>query len=179
MRNLQIYAMLDFQLKEMVKVDMMGMLSLDIDTPNGAAKVIVDGDLVLKQTGPIVFDSNKRTIYKENPFSVSLISKHSMTELLELYHERTEKIEYKYEYLIQPIGNPYKTVIQIYAHVPVQQEVKYVPGILETLKFAWVQFLALLVPSLLIFRWISGFLFRYEIIETNITSDLKKTKRFH
>jgi hypothetical protein len=108
------------------------------NTPNGAAKVIVDGDLVLKQTGPIVFDSNKRTIYKDNPFDVNLISKHSMTELLELYHERTETIEFNYEYLIQPIGNPYKAVIQIYAHVPVQQEVKYVPGILETLKFAWV-----------------------------------------
>lgn len=59
------------------------------------------------------------------------------------------------------MGNPSKTVLQIYANVPQQQEIKYIPGVLETLKFAWVQFLALLVPCLLIFTYVSGFLFRY------------------
>lgn len=103
----------------MLKLDMTGLLSLDIDTPNGASKVIVDGDLHFKQTAPVVFDAIKRTVYKANPLDVSLVEKHTMMELLELYNDRTEKIDFQYQYLVQPIGNPYKTVLQIYAHVPI------------------------------------------------------------
>lgn len=68
--------------------------------------------------------------------------------------------------------------MQISANIPQSQEVKYIPGVLETLKFAWVQYLALLVPSLMIFRCLSGFLFKYQIVEASISSDLTKRKRF-
>lgn len=90
----------------------------------------------------------------------------------------TEKVDFRFQHLIQPIGNPNKTVLQVFAHVPKSQEVRYVPGILETLKFAWVQYLALLVPSLMFFRWVTGFLFRYQIVESGVTSDIAKTKRY-
>jgi hypothetical protein len=32
----------------------------------------------------------------------------------------------------------YKTVIDVYIRIPFNQEIKYIPGILETLKYAWI-----------------------------------------
>jgi len=40
----------------MLKIDMTALLHLSVDTPNGAAKVIADGDLIFRQDGPVVFD---------------------------------------------------------------------------------------------------------------------------
>ena len=50
---------------------------------------------------------------------------------------------------------------------------------LETLKNAWTQYLALLIPLYLVFGTFVGFLLRNQIIETSIVSDLlpKKEKR--
>ena len=72
-------------------MEMIGLMQLSIDTPNGAAKVIVDGDLVFKQTQPIIFDAIKRTIYNTNPIDISLVEKNSMTDLLQFYNARTGK----------------------------------------------------------------------------------------
>ena len=61
--------------------------------------------------------------------------------------------------------------------MPTAQEIKYQPGVLEVLKFAWVQYLALLVPCLLLFQGLAGFLFRHQIIETSVASELVPKKR--
>jgi len=55
--------------------------------------------------------------------------------------------------------------------------VKYIPGSLQTLKFAWVQYICLAIPILAIFFAMSGFVFRHQIIETAVTSDLRPRKR--
>jgi len=52
-----------------------------------------------------------------------------------------------------------------------------VPGTLQTLKFAWVQYVALLIPSILIFRLVCGFIFRHQILDSSITSDLILKRR--
>ena len=64
-------------------------------------------------------------------------------------------------------------------HVPIQQEIQYIPGVLETLKNAWTQYLALLVPIAIIYAAFVGFLLRHQLLETSIVSDLlpKKEKR--
>ena len=64
-------------------------------------------------------------------------------------------------------------------NIPIQQEVQYIPGVLETLKNAWTQYLALLIPLLLVFWAFVGFLLRNQLVETSVVSDLlpKKEKR--
>lgn len=62
---------------------------------------------------------------------------------------------------MQPYANPYKTQIVMEIDIPTSQEVKYIPGVLQTLKFAWVQYLSLLIPSMLVFWGVTGFVFRH------------------
>jgi len=67
--------------------------------------------------------------------------------------------------------------LQIDVHIPLAQEIKYQPGFLETLKFGWVQILAMTVPCVLIFFCLTGFLFRHQILETSVASELVPKKR--
>lgn len=47
---------------------MIGMIHMAVDTPLGASKVIVDGQLTLQQRQPVLIDSIMRSVYEVNPF---------------------------------------------------------------------------------------------------------------
>lgn len=66
-RNIKLYATFDYSLKKLLQIEMIGLLYLDIDTPNGASKIITSGELNLHQSSPIMIDSQKRTLYNTNP----------------------------------------------------------------------------------------------------------------
>jgi len=76
-----------------------------------------------------------------------------------------------------PFANPHKTKIMITAEIPIEQQVKYIPGILQTLKFAWIQYLSLLIPIMSAFYLAAGFMFRHKLVDSMISSDLMPRKR--
>lgn len=89
-----------------------------------------------------------------------MYTKGGIPGIREAYEERLEKTIFDYQWLIQPLGAKNKPAIYIDVHVPIAQKLRYIPGVLEVLKMAWTQYLALLIPALVIFWTISGFLFR-------------------
>lgn len=48
----------------------------------------------------------------------------------------------------------------------------YEPGVLETLKGGWIQYLNILLPCLWLFNKLRGCLFKTGLLETTQTSDL-------
>jgi hypothetical protein len=60
---------------------------------------------------------------------------------------------------------------------PSSQMVKYIPGVMETIKFAWVQYVMLLLPCLFIAFKSIGFLFRYRIFDAYLISDLQPKRK--
>lgn len=80
--------------------------------------------------------------------------------------------------IIHPFANPHKTQIFIDAEIPIQQEVKYIPGILQTLKFAWIQYLSIAVFFVAIFTGVVGFIFRHKIVDTAMSSDFVGRKKY-
>lgn len=75
------------------------------------------------------------------------------------------------------MGSTYTTTLDIKVHVPLSQEIKYRPGVMETLKFAWVQYIMLLIPSLFITWKFLTFLFESKILESLKVSDLKPKRK--
>lgn len=67
-RNIKIYGSIDYKLKQMVKLEMIGLFQLNVDTPSGAARIQSIGELDLTQANAVHVDSAKRTIYNTNPF---------------------------------------------------------------------------------------------------------------
>lgn len=70
----------------------------------------------------------------------------------------------------------FQSKVEIYLRIPTNQSVIYIPGILETLKFGWLQYQAALIPSLLIWSALMGFILRYQILETNIVKELDRKR---
>lgn len=80
--------------------------------------------------------------------------------------------------MVQQKASQHKTSIVIDCDIPRQQEVKYIPGVLQTLKFAWIQYLSLALVSFWIFYSAVGFIFRHKLVDTAVSSDLVSKKRF-
>ena len=59
------------------------------------------------------------------------------------------------------MGPSFSTTLKMHIHVPLSQEIKYRPGVMETLKFAWVQYVMCLIPSLYVCFNLLSYLFKY------------------
>ena len=75
------------------------------------------------------------------------------------------------------MGSPTSTTIVLSIQIPKSQEIIYKPGIMETLKFAMMQYIAVLIPCLWAARKGLSFLFRYRIFEAHLVSDLKPKRK--
>lgn len=90
-RNLQVIGSFKYFLSDLLQMEMGGLINVNIDTPNGASLVYVDGDLMFQQDAPILVDSVKRTLYKDDPLSSAELKRYSLYTILENYMERTGK----------------------------------------------------------------------------------------
>lgn len=88
---------------------MAGMMTVDLDTPNGVAKARVDGELQFDQAAPILIDSITRTLFSKNPINSDDYANIGLPGILEHYFARSDKLKYDYQWLIQPLGSQYKT----------------------------------------------------------------------
>jgi len=75
------------------------------------------------------------------------------------------------------MGSSFTTTLELKVHIPISQEIKYRPGVMETLKFAWVQYVMLLIPSLFITWQFLSFLFESKILEAHKVSDFKPKRK--
>ena len=67
-RNVKLYGTVDYRLKSMVKLEMIGLFQVNVDTPSGASRIQSVGELSLNQAGAIAVSSTKRTLFNTNPF---------------------------------------------------------------------------------------------------------------
>lgn len=190
-RNVQVFASFDYNLMKKLKIEMSGLMHIDIDTPNGASKTFVDGFLRLVFDKPVLIDSKTRNKYKQDPLATVQYEKNSLPEIFTNYNDRTgkctlslfilsvvvERTKFDYKYIVQPVGSRHKTFLSIDVRVPLQEKVDYIPGVLESMKGMWVQYIALLLPTIYVFNKIMGFLFRHQFLETSVTSDLVPRKK--
>lgn len=53
------------------------------------------------------------------------------------------------------------------------------PGVMETMKFAWVQYIMFLAPTLLFAHASLSYLFKYRIFDAMLVSDLKPKRKIY
>jgi Transmembrane protein 231 len=75
---------------------------------------------------------------------------------------------------VVPSSSRQRVDIQFDILIPKQQEIIYKPTTIESLKMAWIQYLALLIPSLwVIYKCILGFAFSNKVLDAQIKNDIK------
>lgn len=184
-RNVRVLGTVDYSLKSMLQMEMTSLFDISIDTPTGASSIQTNGELQLVQAVPTHIDSVKRTLYQTSPFAI--YDQYSLPDILEFYFDRQGNTSYpnitiertifhQKSLLVQPYGPVNKLTLDISIKIPATQRIRYTPGILETLKYAWIQYLAIFLPALFVFKEFIGFLFKYKILQANVVADLSNKK---
>lgn len=137
-RNINLVAAFDYYLQSRLKMKMKGLIQLKQDTPLGVSFIKSSGQIHFKQQYPILIDSVRREVNNVDPLTSINFEQFNNDDIIDNYNARTETIEYRGNNLVQPQGSSFSTTIEMEIDVPRSQEVKYRPGVMETLKFAWI-----------------------------------------
>ena len=89
-RRVQVLSTFKFELREILNLDMVGMLHTVSETPAGAGKVSMNGYLRFDQDEAILVDNVKRVLFDDDPI-LSDYSAFSLSEILENYQHRKGK----------------------------------------------------------------------------------------
>ena len=176
-RRVELFSTFDYFVQSKIKMQLVGMVHFSVDTPGGASKILADGSLELEQNKPVLIDSITRNLYNSDPLTDANFAQFSLGQLVESYNARSERLSYKAQSIVQPLGSPHSTTIKLQMHVPKHQQIVYMPGVMEALKFAWVQYLMVLIPTLLIVRAGLSSMFKYRILNAFLVSDLKEKRK--
>jgi len=167
----------NYEIETIVEEKMISLAYLRIDNPNGISKVNAYGSLVLKQRSPTDNEYDQKVVYNSNPLDSVLNS--SMTEIYQDYLSRQEYTEFEGNTEVMTYGSSNKVDIHVEISIPKKQSIHYVPGFLEAIKSAWVQYIYILIPFYLVFiSYILRFILKNQIIETHISNNLPRKEEF-
>lgn len=166
LRNVKIFANYDYRLRSRVNLDMVTLAIADITTPNGASIIYLDGDLSLNQQNPLKSSKIVRKVYNSTLLDNSWPTENFFPILFTRYFSRNETTKYKYTSTILPHSSSQTLEIRMKVRIPPYQEVLYIPNFLQNLKFAWIQYLSLLIPVYYLVSLFAGFVFSQQIFQT-------------
>ena len=149
------------------------MSMIDIDTPYGASYIYSNGPLELKQKSPISSGTIAKTLYYTDIFKNST-SPFDFLGIYKDFNSRNLTNVYNYDKLVMPYRSNKETELDLEIIIPSYQEVVFLAPLLTTLKFAWIQYLSILIPTAIIIYLILLFIFKYQIFETSVVNDLPK-----
>ena len=91
LRKVRLLSVVDYRLRSKLKMQMQGMLDLQIDTPEGAARILSDGQIVLLQQKSALIDSITRTLYNKDPLADLNFEQYSVYDIVDKYNARNGK----------------------------------------------------------------------------------------
>jgi len=83
-KRIQVLSTFKYSLRDILNLDMVGMLHVEVETPTGAGSVYMHGNLKFEQDEPILIDNVKRVLFNADPL-LSDYSTFSLPEILESY----------------------------------------------------------------------------------------------
>lgn len=168
LKNLKIFIQFEYILRERVNLDMMGLVFVDINLPNGASEIFIDGDLRLKQRNPLKSAKVVRKEYNESVFKQDRPVDGLWERTLLRYFNRNETLAYDFVYSTKASGDDLKVKVNLIVRVPTYESIAYQPLFIQNLKFAWIQYLSLLIPLWYIVSSFAHYVFSQQIFETSV-----------
>ena len=180
LKNIKIALFFNYAFKNKFDGNIYANCLMDIDTPIGASFIKINGYLNLKQKAPIsplTFVSKKNIpdeeilMYQDKPYSFD--------EIIDLYTDKNLNISTVFEYdkFVIPQRTKRACVIDIEVNIPSFQKILYKQPSMTKFKFFFVQFMAILIPFLIIGKLLLYYMFKNRICSSNFTSDLPKLKK--
>lgn len=89
-RRVQVLSTFKYKLRQILNLDMIGMIDTVVETPNGAGKVTIDGELKFYQDEAILVDNVRRTLFDVDPL-MSEYESRSLNGIIDNYQSQKGK----------------------------------------------------------------------------------------
>uniref|UniRef100_H3CTW6 Transmembrane protein 231 n=1 Tax=Tetraodon nigroviridis TaxID=99883 RepID=H3CTW6_TETNG len=166
--GVQLLLTFSYQLFRMSTVAMQSLAYLQHSSSVPGAKLFISGDLRLQQKTPLphrgVYDIyNVSVIDGSSPFA----SAYDLENVIGSYRERNLTTVLSYPEPVWTVGRAAGSPFELNVRIRYPLEViSYRPGFWETIKFAWVQYVSVLLIFLWVFERVKRFVFRNQILTT-------------
>ena len=179
LKNIKMMFFFDYYLIKKARFYTESMMYLDIDTPNGENRIILNGELKLKQKSPIAQMSLPRVIKDDYLFGIDRESPYDMLALYNKYSSKniTTKFEgdiFLSRYNVENNRNGNNKVdITLNVYIPKSQDVLYYASFAETIKEAWIQYIYFFIPIYFLIHFILSFILRNRVFPCSVQSDIE------
>ncbi|KAG9475037.1 transmembrane protein 231 [Eleutherodactylus coqui] len=176
--GVQLILTFSYQLYRMSTFVMQSMAFIQHTSPVPGARLYVNGDLRLQQRRPLRHQGldntyNVSVINGTNPFA----SSYDLTNIISSYQERnvTTVLSNSNPVWLVGRGTSDPFVINAIIRYPVET-ISYQPGFWEMIKFAWIQYVSVLLIFLWVFERVKIFVFQNQVFTTVPVSHFSSSK---
>ena len=120
---------------------------------------------------PIAASSSAAAQLSPTPSAASVMAPLSLPAILRAYGQRNVSVRLENAYTTWGSGPPIvgghqRFIVEANLNYPAAQAVTYTPGLWQTLKWGWVQYLAILVVFVYVFNTVKSYVFYEQILPT-------------
>jgi len=174
----------DYLIDSKVSMQMEGAAYYDHVSMVSGSTLEVWGDLKLRQRGILKQSGATRDIYNSSIIKPSNGGIDSMdqvlfTTMLDEIASRNETTIYADTTPVWVAGASTEFILKANVHIPVDQIIRYRPGVLETTRYAVLQFLAVYVFVAALLGAATHFIFENQVFETRVYDDSRPKTHIH
>uniref|UniRef100_A0A3B5MW32 Transmembrane protein 231 n=1 Tax=Xiphophorus couchianus TaxID=32473 RepID=A0A3B5MW32_9TELE len=165
--SIQLLLTFSYQLFRKSTVVMQSLAFVQHSSPVPGAKMFISGDLRLQQRVPLPHKG------LHNIYNVSVIdgaslfaSSYDLINIMRSYQKRNSTV-LSSPVLVWTVGRADGSPFELNAEIRYPLEIIYRPGFWETIKFAWIQYVSILLIFLWVFERIKRFVFQNQVIRTS------------
>ena len=174
LKNIKMMFFFDYYLIKKARFYTESMMYLDIDTPNGENRIVMNGELVLKQKSPIAQMSIPKVLKDKYLFGDDRESPYDMLALYNKYSSKNITTKFEGDVFLSPNNNNNNKVdIILNVYIPKSQDVLYYASIAETIKEAWIQYIYFFIPIYFLIHFILSFILRNRVFPCSVQSDIE------
>ncbi|XP_073669337.1 transmembrane protein 231 [Paramisgurnus dabryanus] len=176
MFSVQLLLTFSYQLFRMSTVAMQTLAFLQHSSSVPGSQLFISADLKLHQRTPLPH-RGLHAAYNVSVIDASspLASTYDLANIIGLYQQRNLTTHLSSAIPVWMVGRAANTPFQINANInyPVET-ITYRPGFWETVKFAWIQYVSVLLIFLWIFQHIQTFVFQNQVLPTIVVPPFKQ-----
>ena len=174
LKNIKMMFFFDYYLIKKARFYTESMMYLDIDTPNGENRIVMNGELVLKQKSPIAQMSIPKVLKDKYLFGDDRESPYDMLALYNKYSSKNITTKFEGDVFLSPNNNNNNKVdIILNVYIPKSQDVLYYASVAETIKEAWIQYIYFFIPIYFLIHFILSFILRNRVFPCSVQSDIE------
>ena len=177
----------DVVLEERARVQFDSSATFSYNSGSSISSVNLAGDVMLRQTWPLSVRGAQKSPYAGNPLlpvsftDYTSADQYSIGSISEHMSSRNFSTATKYTYVTathatSALAADLGTTLKVFTatmqlRIP-QQVVWFTPGVSETFKWAWMQYLSMFVVVWFILNRVSSFVFGHQLLYTRNTPDI-------